>query len=285
MNQFFADSLCGRGCLDDAERYRRAGPVRRAWRRVAVVSTFAVCWGFGLVSTVCPEHIARRLLWTWTSLYTRATGARVKISGKPDVPGPALVTANHVSSLDAMFLLAARRFVVVAHEELADDPFLGRLAANAGMIFIRKGSLGGVRGLVAAITAELERGNSVLVFPEGHIRCLPPGGRFSPSALQAAINAGVPVRPLAIWWELGDGHVTSRASWLGSESLWQSLRRVLDTRGLTFRAEELPEIAPAGAAGRAELARRAQQAITTAAPEVPGACAANRPSVSAEVSS
>ncbi|GAA4863653.1 lysophospholipid acyltransferase family protein [Saccharopolyspora cebuensis] len=264
---------CDEACLATDDGAARVGRLRRAWRTAAVGAAIALCWVFGVLSAACSRGGARRLLRWWTALYTRATGARFTATGERS-PGAALLLANHVSSLDAMAVLATRPAVAVARRELADHPFLGRLSRNAGTIFVDQDSLAGVRALVEAITAELRSGNSVVVFPEGRVRCLPPGGDFRPSAVQAALDAGAPVVPVALWWELPGGRVTPRATWIGTEPLARSLRRITEARGLVMRIAALDALEPRGK--RTELARRAHRAVADAAPPVPGTCAAHR---------
>lgn len=231
---------------------------------------------------MCSRRFGARLLQIWTRAYIRSTGVRVEVTGKLASSKPALIVPNHMSSLDAMALLAVlplgHRIAVVTTDDLARNPILGRLVRNAGMIFIRQGSLASLRDLVASVTARLRQGEGVLAFPEGQIRCSPPGGRFSPAVMQAAIGAGVPVRPVLMWFELADGRPTSHASWLGTEPLRQSLQRIQRSSGLVLKVRVLPDIDPAEVHNRNELARLARQSVGAAAEHFPANCTAGRQS-------
>lgn len=283
MNQYFPENPCTLRCLCDADSPPSVHWLRYALRRAAIMVTHGLAWFLGVVSTLCSERLSARLLQIWTRAYIQSTGVHVEMSGVPASPKPALVVANHMSSLDAMVLMTAHPFVVLTKDELAGHPILGRLVRNAGMIFVRQGDLASVRDLITSSTAALRRGKSVLAFPEGQVRCAPPGGRFSPSVLQAAIDAGVPVRPVLMWCELADGKPTPHASWLGTEPLRTSLQRIQRTRGLVVRVRVLPDIEPNH--GRRELARLARQSIGAATPHDPVSCAAGRRSDPVEVGS
>ncbi|MBV9011575.1 MAG: 1-acyl-sn-glycerol-3-phosphate acyltransferase [Pseudonocardiales bacterium] len=250
-----------------------------------MAGTHGLAWLLGVVSTLCSRRVGARLLQVWARAYVKSTGVCVEISGELTLSKPALVVSNHMSSLDGMVLVAEHPFVVVARDELSRHPIVGRLLRNAGMIFVRQGSLASLRDLITSITTGLQRGDSVLAFPEGTIRCSPPGGQFSSSVMQAAIDARVPVRPVLMWCELADGRPTSRASWLGTEPLRQSLQRIQRIRGLVLKVHVLPDIEPDDVGNRGELARMARQSIVAAVLHSPVTCQANRPSDMVEVNS
>jgi len=76
------------------------------------------------------------------------------------------------------------------------------------------------------------------------------------------LQAGAPVRPVAICFRYRDGTPTKAAAFVGAQSLLDSLLRVLRTPGLTCELTILPDIAPIG--DRRALARRAEGAVTLA---------------------
>lgn len=81
--------------------------------------------------------------------------------------GPLLVACNHASLLDppALGSLLPRPLRFMAKQELFAVPVLGRLIAWLGAIPIARG--GADRRAVFAIAASLQKGNAVLIFPEG----------------------------------------------------------------------------------------------------------------------
>lgn len=92
-----------------------------------------------------------------------------------------------------------------------------------------------------------------------------PGVRpVPPAAFQAALDAGVPVRPLALRYRLADGRETTQPAFIGPESLIGSLKRVAALRGLVLEVTVCGEIAPGRAGDRRELAALAEAAVQAA---------------------
>jgi hypothetical protein len=92
----------------------------------------------------------------------------------------------------------------------------------------------------------LRGGESVLAFPEGTTWCGRTQGRFYPATLQSAIDAGVAVRPVALRYRLADGTPTTVAAFLGGDTLFASVWRVVSTRGLVVELEASPLVQTVG---------------------------------------
>jgi 1-acyl-sn-glycerol-3-phosphate acyltransferase len=125
--------------------------------------------------------------------------------------GPVLVAGNHISYLDPladayMLIKAGRHARYLAKKELFDVPVVGTVLRGAGQIPVFRGS-GSDAPLQAAVDA-LRAGETVVVYPEATItkdpESLPMKGKMGIARL--ALDAGVPVVPLAIW---------------GSQYVWQ----------------------------------------------------------------
>lgn len=203
----------------------------------------------------------------------RATGARIEVSGDVRGARPALLVANHASQLDVMVLLALHPMVVVAADSAVRDPVAGRLARNSGVIVVER-STASLPAMVRRAADALRTGNTVLVFPEGRIRCSAPGGPFRPGAMQAAIDARAPVRPVLIQYELRDSRPAPHASWLGDETLPMSLCRVMRIRGLRVRVHVFPDIDTTVHRDRKALARTAKEPLDAAVAGAPSTCVA-----------
>lgn len=110
-----------------------------------------------------------------------------------------VVVANHESSADP-FLLSWLPFDMrwVAKVSLFKLPVIGWLMRLGGDIRLLRGNGDSVREMLAEARHTLEAGLPVMIFPEGTRS--PDGAlqRFKDGAFQLAIDAGVPVLPLAI---------------------------------------------------------------------------------------
>lgn len=195
----------------------------------------------------------------------RAFGVRLVVHGDLDGEGRgALVVSNHISWLDIVGINALRPMRAVAKKEIAGWPVLGTLVSRAGSIYLDRERLTSLPGTVTELAAALRAGSLVSVTPEGTTWCGQASGRFRPALFQAAIDGGVPVRPLALRYRVTGGRETTRPAFIGPESLIASLRRVAALRGLVLDVFVCPEIAPGKAADRRELAALAQAAVRAA---------------------
>jgi 1-acyl-sn-glycerol-3-phosphate acyltransferase len=109
-----------------------------------------------------------------------------------------LVVSNHQSYLDILVLSAQFPVQFVAKKEVGAWPLIGWMAKLGHTMFIDRGSTRHSWQCAHEITASLQQGIPVLVFPEGTstngTEVLP----FKPLLFCAAIKAGVPVLPLTL---------------------------------------------------------------------------------------
>ncbi|HVV11128.1 lysophospholipid acyltransferase family protein [Amycolatopsis sp.] len=183
------------------------------------------------------------------------------------VPGErgTLLVANHVSWLDIVAALAIEPVGFLAKREMREWPVLGGVAVRCGTTFIDRDELRGLPFVVSDLTSLLLSGRSVLVFPEGttwcgHCRSADglPGGVFRRAAFQAAIDASALIRPVTFEYHQG-GEPSTVASFVGTDTLFTSLRRVVRADGLGVRVTAQPAFAPDG--DRRALAARARMDV------------------------
>lgn len=168
-----------------------------AWSAFWILAALAVRLVTG--SARLPLAMARRI---WAPPLFWAARVRLDLSGfeRVDFQRTYLFAANHQSIFDVAALFAGLpinlRFV--ARRSLRRVPFLGWYMAAMGMVFVEGG--GGVRAGSAVQQAAdlLAAGESLVTFPEG-TRSFDGGvGSFKAASLAPAIQAGVPVVPVAI---------------------------------------------------------------------------------------
>ncbi|MDI2128084.1 lysophospholipid acyltransferase family protein [Yinghuangia seranimata] len=180
--------------------------------------------------------------------------------------GGVLVVANHVSWLDVAAVAAVRPARMVAKREVGGWPVLGRFVALGGTLFVARDRPRALPGEVAALAGTLRGGSAVAVFPEGSTWCGARMGGFRRAVFQAALDADVPVRPLAVAYRGADGEPAHVAAFVGDDTLGASVWRVAGARGLSVEVRVLPAI-PAGAhQDRRGLARAAEHAVRAAVP-------------------
>ncbi|WP_116198802.1 lysophospholipid acyltransferase family protein [Amycolatopsis circi] len=260
-------SPCGDGCL--TEGAPTVGLSRRVLRFTAAISVvlaaLLVVPALLAIRGRSRERMMRRIF----RAVLRAFGVRMSVVGGADfLAAPAgrgaLVVNNHISWLDIIAINALRPMRALAKIEIGSWPILGTLVRRGGSIFLDRNRLRTLPGTMSELADSLRAGALVNVTPEGTTWCGLASGRFTTATFQAAIDGGVPVRPIALRYRLADGRETSQPAFIGPESLIASLRRVAALRGLVLEVHVCPEIAPGRAEDRRSLAALAEAAVHSA---------------------
>ena len=129
---------------------------------------------------------------------------------------------NHASFLDVIALRALlnEEFIFVAKREVRRYPFVGRFVERCGHISVERRDSQRSAIDASQVTEALNRGERVLVFPEGTFTQVDGVRPFRLGAFRAAADAGCAVIPLALKGTrrmLRDGQIIPRP---GSVSLW-----------------------------------------------------------------
>ncbi|MFC6094160.1 lysophospholipid acyltransferase family protein [Saccharothrix lopnurensis] len=265
-------SPCGEGCVDRSSP--SVGPLRAVWRAVAALAVL-LCGAVVAPAALVARGGAREaLLRRWFRVLLGAFGVRLRLVGPvfQATPGRGvLVVSNHVSWLDELAIDAVQPIRLVAKRDIRDWPVLGPLVTAARTVYLDRERLSLLPGTVAELAAALREGAAVGIHAEGTTWCGVASGRYRPALFQAALDAGVPVRPVVLRY-LQDGATTTRPAFIGTDTLVDSLRRVLRARALTVEVHVLDEIAPGRAATRhalAALTQRASEHITLPSTPLP----------------
>ncbi len=172
-----------------------------------------------------PPHASRHRLCRWFLARLAATlPYEVRVTGQCPTR-PTLWLANHLSWVDIPFLGMLQPMVFLAKFEVRQWPLLGWLAAEAGTRFIRRG--GGDSGMLTKVlSAELQQGRNLLIFPEGTTTNGATLRAFHSRLLSCAIETGTPIQPVAIRY-LRDGQTDPIAPFIDDDDLLSHLFRLL----------------------------------------------------------
>lgn len=208
------------------------------------------------------ETLEHRVIRLWSAGLMRVFGFRLRRIGTP-LPGATLFVANHVSWVDIEILHSQRMMGFVAKREIASWPVVGWLAARGETIFHRRGSTESLGGVLHEMLARLNAGRSVGVFPEGGSRGGDEVGPFHARIFLAAVEAGVPVQPVALRY--GErGNAQTVVAFQDDESFFANFLRLLGEPARVAEVHFLTPIVPGEVEGRRRIAELSRARIVQA---------------------
>jgi 1-acyl-sn-glycerol-3-phosphate acyltransferase len=222
-------------------------------------------WGIlvaGLLFPVLPAPACDWLVRFWSRILLVACGVELDpeaVGRRPHGQPGALLLMNHVSWVDVFVVAAVIPARFVAKSEIRAWPLAGWLARSVGTLFIERGRRHAVAQVNREIAARLQAGQSIGIFPEGTTTDGSQLLRFHSNLVQAALQAGAPIVPVALQYSQ-DGAPSYAAAYVGDMNLGESMLRILIAPRLRVSLRFLPPIDAAGVS-RQEIARQARRAI------------------------
>ena len=258
---------CDEGCVDAAGEQGVSQSwlqALRATRRITL--TALLLFALPLLAMPLPRRVGFQR--HYCRFVMRSLGIRISLCGNPvrNLPG-VLVVSNHVSWTDVFAIGAVMPGSFVARADLVEWPAIGLAARMMGIIPIERASLRKLPDVVHTVTNRLGEGRTVVAFPEGTTYCGPHHGRFRPAVFQGAVRSGRPVQPVRLTYRHADGRPSTLTAFLGSDSLWNSLKRTVRTRvtvvEIVVESLQLPGDCRRELAARCEIAVRGRPVSTS----------------------
>lgn len=208
------------------------------------------------------ETLEYRVIRAWQAGLVRVFGFRLRRSGTP-LPGAVVFVANHVSWVDIVVLHSQRMMGFVAKREIAGWPLVGWMATRGETIFHERGSTESLGGVLHEMLARLRGGRAVGVFPEGRTRGGTEVGPFHARIFTAAVEAGVPVQPVALCY--GE-HCAAQTvvAFRGREGFPGNFLRLLGEPARLAEVRFLEPIPAGSEDGRRRIAELARERIVAA---------------------
>jgi 1-acyl-sn-glycerol-3-phosphate acyltransferase len=151
----------------------------------------------------------------WSRLVLACAGVKVEVEWRGQLePGrPYVFMANHASSVDiwTLFVALPLRVRMIAKKQLRAIPILGWAMWAGRFIFVDRENAAAARRSIEEAERRIRNGDNVLLFPEGTRTRDGTLGPFKKGGFHLAINAGVPVVPVAL---MGAREVMPRGSLL-----------------------------------------------------------------------
>ncbi|NLG55119.1 MAG: 1-acyl-sn-glycerol-3-phosphate acyltransferase [Rhodococcus sp.] len=249
-------SPCGERCLPTDHPHSHRGQVMLRWTALVLVLVASPAL---VLMRFLPPRSKEKVVRVGARILLNALGIRLETSGVDRLGDGELIVAGHVSWVDVLALAAVAPGSFVARGDLIEWRLLGTVARRMRVIALHRELLHSLPGVVGEVSKRLSAGERVVVFPEGTTWCGRAYGSFRPAMFQAAIDADRPVRPIGVEYRLADGSVTTGTSFIGEETIGQSIARIIRLRGITasLRIEALEYPGDC----RRELARRSELAV------------------------
>ncbi|WP_058836175.1 lysophospholipid acyltransferase family protein [Luteimonas abyssi] len=264
------------GTLARVLRYALRGPLL-AWHALVHLPLvlIAIALPTRRVRLGSGERLDHRIIRAWQGGLMWIFGFRMRSTGTP-LRGAALFVANHVSWVDISALHSQCMMGFVAKKEIAGWPVVGYMAARGETIFHERGSQASMGGVLDEMQVRLREGRAVAVFPEGRTRDGREVGPFHARIFLAAVEAGVPVQPVALRYGR-DGEAQTVVAFGARESFAANFLRLLGEPTREAEVAFLAPIMPGDADGRRRIAEVSRERILAAMGQAPGPRARRAP--------
>lgn len=181
----------------------------------------------------------------------------IQVESVPQIHG--LWASNHISWLDIPVIGSVAPVFFLSKAEIGKWPLIGRLVKAGGTLFIKRGS-GDTNTVNQQISDFLKSGSSVVFFPEATTTNGKQIKKIYGKLLQSAIDTDLPICPMVIAYVDKDGKLSDDATYSDQRTIQQSLKRVIDSQGITAYVLPLAPIYPTNKT-RQELTDELYQAM------------------------
>jgi 1-acyl-sn-glycerol-3-phosphate acyltransferase len=202
---------------------------------------------------------AARAAWLHRTTERTLRYFQIKVQATGPVPTRGLLISNHLSYLDILVLSSLTPAVFVSKHDVKFWPVFGQFAVLAGTVFVDRTRRFQVGRVNDEITAALNQGALVILFPEGtssNGETLLP---FKSSLLEPATH---PEWPLAVGWvhyEIDDGDAGEEVCYWGNHTFFPHMLNLLGKRRVRATVRFGPF--PGRSSDRKELAQRLRAEI------------------------
>lgn len=174
----------------------------------------------------------RNLKRWWSQKAARILNLTITVQGQV-TQQPAVLVANHISWLDIFVLGSVLDMRFLSKAEVRHWPLIGWLADKAGTLFIARGQSGAAQQAAQHLIHVIQQGDHVLFFPEGTTTDGTSVRRFHARLFAPAIDAQVPVQPIAIQYPDQTGQASQVVPYINDDSLLSNLWRIAGQKELT----------------------------------------------------
>lgn len=206
-------------------------------------------YGVATVATVYPVAsyaIRLKLKQRWSRQLVGMLGIRLHMPWPAQAQSEGLLVANHISWLDVFVINAVAPSGFVSKDDVKAWPLIGWLCQHTETIFLERGNRRAAHRTAEIMNDRLKAGGRIVVFPEGTTsfgdQVLP----FHGALIQAAVETGCPVQPVALRYVDPHGETSVAPAYVGDTSLWECLKAISTASDLRAETIFLDPVSPAG---------------------------------------
>lgn len=229
---------------------------------------FALTFGIYGIWFIADFVIPNKLYWRqiifrlWAKGFVKICGVKICVSGRLPRP-PFFLVSNHLSYVDIPLLRSLLESVFVTKGEIQSWFLAGKIVGDMGNIYINRQNKRDIPRAGIDILDTLERGEGVIVFPEGTTSNGEKVLEFKSSFFEFAAAADLPIYYTSIRYVTTDGYppASEKVCWWRLEStflphLWELFQMPTFDAFVTFGEN------PITADNRKELAKKLHNAVS-----------------------
>lgn len=144
-----------------------------------------------------------RLFRRWCRFFVRALGVDLRLHQKnaQALPKQFILIANHPTAFEDVGVPALFNVYSLAKIEVRDWWWVGRINEAAGTLFVKRESSESRQAAAEQIVAELKRGYSIALYPEGGCKGRRLFSSFRYGAFDISLRTGIPIVPVFLNYE------------------------------------------------------------------------------------
>ena len=147
------------------------------------------------------DKLVSKYVKDWANYVLRVCGVDVSVSGLSNIPDETVIfVCNHQSFFDIPVLLGCldKPYGLLSKDDIKKIPFINKWMVELNCVFIdRKNPRSAVKSL-AKVGDNLDRGYSMIIFPEGTRSKTSDVARFKSGAFKLATQKNVSIVPIAL---------------------------------------------------------------------------------------
>ena len=185
--------------------------------------------------------LEERAEWLHESCRAGLRRLNISVHARGAFPRHGLLISNHLSYLDILVYSSLSPCVFVSKKEVRSWPIFGQMACMAGTVFIDRSRSADARRVNSEMLEALSKGAVVVLFPEGTSSDGSTVLPFRPALFEAAVEAGEPVTPAHLRYDVADGSPGNDVCYWGTMTFFPHLLRLLSKKGIRAAIHFAPE--------------------------------------------